>query len=153
MRQRTRTSDREAARQRLTAVFLGALDKYMPADPSQPVKDGKFWEWEELADEFDHAVTGAFLEELAGLSRAAALDDPGPCPFCGSDNTKWLNEEGKRERRSKHGEVVLPRQVARCRPCGRSFSPSGAKLGIGPGGGDDAAGGRAGEPGIGPASV
>lgn len=146
MTETTRMSEREAARRRLTAVFEKALDKYVPADGSQPVKDGKFWEWEEMADGFDREVTGAFLEELARLSSSAALAEPGPCPHCGSPNTKWLEEQGQRERRSKHGEVVLPRQVARCRPCGRTFSPSGAALGFGCGGDPDAQGGGAGGP-------
>jgi len=150
---RTRKSEREAARQRVIAVALGALDKYIPADPAQPCKDGKFWEWEEMADAFDREVTAAFIEELAGLSKGAKLHDPGSCPFCSSENTKWLDEEGKLERRSKHGTVVLPRQVARCRPCGRSFSPSGEKLGLGPQGACDAPGGRTRLPGVGPASV
>ena len=149
----TGKSDRESARQRVLAVARAALDRYIPADAKQPVKDGKFWEWEEMADAFDREVTAALLEELAGLSQGAALADPGPCPFCGSANTKWLDEQGKRERQSKHGTVVLPRQVARCRPCGRSFSPSRAKLGLGRGGGGDAAGGGAGVPGVGAASV
>ena len=150
---RTRKSAREAARERVMAVVCGALDKYIPADPDQPVKDGKFWEWEEMADAFDREVTAALIEELAGLSKGAKLADPGPCPFCSSENTKWLDEEGKRERQSKHGTVVLPRQVARCRPCGRSFSPSGAKLGLGSQGPCDAAGGGTHLPRIGPASV
>ena len=143
---RTRKSAREEARQRVMEVVGRALDKYIPADESQPVKDGKFWEWEELADLFDREVTATFLEELAGLSAVAALTDPGPCPFCHSENTKWLEEQGQRERRSKHGPVVVSRQMARCRPCGRTFSPSGATMGIGPAGGSDAAGGGAGKP-------
>ena len=153
MLDQTRMSSRESARERVLAVVRGALDKYIPADPNQPVKDGKFWEWEELADAFDREVTAAFIEELAGLSAGASLAKPCVCPFCGSANTKWLDDQAKRERQSKHGTVVLPRQVARCRPCGRTFSPSGGKLGLGSSGRRDTAGGRAGEPGIGPASV
>jgi hypothetical protein len=127
-------------------VLEKALDKYIPADEKQPMKDGKFWEWEDLADEFDREVTGAFLEELAACSATANLAEPGGCPHCGSFNTRWLQEEGQRERRSKHGPVVLPRQVARCRRCGRTFSPSGAAVGVGRAGGTDAACGGAGEP-------
>lgn len=149
----TGKSEREAARERVMAVVRGALDNYIPSDEGKPVKDGKFWEWEELADAFDREVTAAFIEELAGLSKGAELLEPGPCPFCGSENTKWLEEEGKRERRSKHGTVVLPRQVARCRPCGRTFSPSGTKMGLGPAGAVDTAGGGAGESGVGAAAV
>ena len=153
MLDRTRMSARETARARVMDVVRGALDKYIPADPNQPVKDGKFWEWEEMADVFDREVTAAFLEELAELSQGAQPLDPGPCPHCKSENTKWLDEQGKRERQSKHGNVVLPRQTARCRPCGRTFSPSGAALGSGSADASDAQGGGTGEPGIGPASI
>jgi hypothetical protein len=146
MAETTRMSKREQARERLMAVLEKALDKYIPADEKQPMKDGKFWEWEDLADEFDREVTGAFLEELAACSATANLAEPGGCPHCGSFNTRWLQEEGQRERRSKHGPVVLPRQVARCRRCGRTFSPSGAAVGVGRAGGTDAACGGAGEP-------
>lgn len=153
MAEATRMSRRQQARARLMAVLEEALDKYIPADESQPMKDGKFWEWEDLADDFDREVTGAFVEELAACSAGAALAEPGGCPHCGSFNTKWLAEEGQRERRSKHGPVVLPRQVARCRPCGRTFSPSGAALGVGCGGGIDATGGGAGNPGVGHGTI
>ena len=146
-------SSRQEARARLDAVFQKLRDKYIPADESQPVKDGKFWEWEEMADEFDREMTAAILEELAGQSAHAALAEPGPCPFCQSTNTKWLDDAGQQERRSKHGEVVLPRQVARCRPCGRSFSPSGATVASGPRRASDAAGGRTGVPRDGGAAV
>ena len=134
-------STRQEARERLDGVYQRLRDKYLPADESQPVKDGQFWEWEEMADEFDRQMTAAFLEELVGLSKHAVLAEPGPCPFCQSTNTKWLDDQGQQERRSKHGEVVLPRQVARCRPCGRSFSPSGAALASGCQRASDAAGG------------
>ncbi len=146
-------SSRQEARGRMDAAYFKMRDKMLPADESQPVKDGLFWEWEEMADEFDREVTGTFLQELAGTSAQAALVEPGPCPFCQSPNTKWLEEEGQQERQSKHGVVVLPRQVARCRPCGRSFSPSGTAVASGRADARDAAGGGAGEPGGGGASV
>ena len=146
-------SKRQEARERVDGVYEKLRDKYFPADESQPVKDGKFWEWEAIADDFDREMTAAILEELARLSEHAALAEPGRCPFCRSANTKWLAEEGQQERRSKHGAVVLPRQVARCRSCGRSFSPSGAAVAVGAGGASDAAGGRAGVPGDGGPAV
>ena len=144
---------RQEARERLDAVYFKLRDRYLPADESQPMPAGTFWEWEQQAEELDRGVTGTFLEVLAGSSSQASLAEPGPCPFCGSANTKWLEEEGQRERRSKHGLVVLPRQVARCRPCGRSFSPSGAALGSGPRGGSDAPGGGTDQSGGGVAAV
>ena len=153
MSQATRMSRRQQARERLMAVLEKALDRYIPADESRPMKDGKFWEWEDMADEFDREVTGAFLEELAACSAIAEMAEPGGCPHCGSSNTKWLEEQGQRERRSKHGTVVLPRQVARCRCCGRTFSPSGAALGAGCPSRADAASSGAGEPGGGEPAV
>jgi hypothetical protein len=151
MRDGTRMSRREAARGRVLEVVGKALDRHIPLDESKPVRDETFWGWEELGDEFDREVTAAFMEELAGLSAGAALGEPGCCPFCTSGNTKWLNEQGQRERQSKHGPVVLPRQVARCRSCGRSLSPSGAAVVAGPAGGPDAGG--AGGPGVGGAAL
>jgi hypothetical protein len=146
-------SKRQEARERLDRKYAALREKYFPSDEGQPVADGEFWEWERIADAFDREMTAAVLEELANLSPVAALPEPGPCPHCGSGNTKWLQEWGQQERRSKHGVVVLPRQVARCRSCDRSFSPSGAKVGSGPGGASDAAGGGAGEPGGGPVTL
>lgn len=145
-------SSRQEARERLDGVFQKLRDKYIPADESAPMKDGEFWEWEEMAAAFDREMTGAILEELAGLSAHASLAEPGLCPFCQNANTKWLEDQGQQERRSQHGAVVLPRQVARCRSCGRSFSPSGTTVAFGFPRASDAAGGRTGEPrGGGPA--
>jgi len=59
-------SSRQEARARLDAAYFKMRDRMLPADESQPVKDGLFWEWEEMADEFDREVTGRLLEELAG---------------------------------------------------------------------------------------
>ena len=146
-------SQRQESRERLDRVYEQLREKYLPADENQPVKDGKFWEWEDLADAFDREMTAAFLEELAHQSAHAHVEEPGACPFCGSANTKWLEEEGQYERQSKHGKVVLPRQVARCRPCGRTFSPSGAAVAVGAGGASHAAGRRTGVPGDGGAAV
>lgn len=117
---------RQEVRDRILAVMRGALDKYVPLDPNKPIKDGLFYEWEELADEFDREVTGAFVESLCDLSEHAALAHPGACPYCHSGQVRWLRADGQQERRSNHGLVVLPRQTAQCRSCGRSFSPSRA---------------------------
>lgn len=121
---------REEAREHVLEMVRQVLDKHIPEDPSKPVKDGKFWEWEEMADAFDREVTGSFIEALSQLSGQAQVDHPGACPFCGCKRVRWLEEKTQRERQSQHGEVVVPRQVARCRSCGRSFSPSGAGVGV-----------------------
>lgn len=137
---------RQEARERVLATVKKLLDRHIPEDERLPVKDGAFWEWEEMADEFDREATAIFVEALAELSRQAKLEHPGPCPFCQSGQVRWLDKSKQQERQSKHGVVVLPRQVARCRSCGRSFSPSGAALGAGLQGGSDPAGGRACQP-------
>jgi len=131
---------RQEARERVLATFKKMLDKHIPEDEKMPVKDGKFWEWEDMADEFDREVTGAFIESLAALSGEAKVDHPGTCPFCGCKRVRWLEKSKQQERQSKHGVVVLPRQVARCRSCGRSFSPSGGGMGSGRADASDAAG-------------
>lgn len=146
-------SKREAARGRIMAVVQAALDRHIPLDTRRGVKDGTFWEWEDLADAFDREVTPVFLEELAKLSGQADLAVPGPCPFCESSNTKWLNDQAQRERRSKHGVVVVPRQNARCRSCGRSFSPAGDRLGLGSARATDPAGPGPHQPGGGPGAL
>ena len=137
---------RQEARNHVISTVKSLLDRMIPEDENQPVKDGVFWEWEEMADEFDRTATASVMEALAGLSSQAKLDHPGSCPACGCVRTRWLDQEKQQERRSKHGGVVMPRQVARCRSCGRSFSPSGARLESGSSGRLDAAGGREGKP-------
>lgn len=138
---------RQEAREHVMKRMKEWMDRRMPEDASKSMKDGVFQEWEDLADEFDREVTAAMMEAMAGLSQQARLEEPGKCPSCGSGNVRWLDEDKQQERQSKHGVVVLPRQVARCRSCGRSFSPSGATLGSGPAGASDAAGGGEGMPG------
>ena len=144
---------RQEARDHVLSRVKGLLDRMIPEDESQPVKDGVFWEWEEMADEFDRESTASLMEALAGLSGQAKLNHPGACPACGCLRTRWLDQEKQQERQSKHGVVVLPRQVARCRSCGRSFSPSGAALAAGSPGGPDAAGGGARKSGSGAVAI
>ena len=140
----SRTLTPQEAREELDRCYFQLREKYVPAE-APPAKDGEFAEWEQKVDEFQRELMPKLLEILACLSPSASLEEPGHCPHCGSGNTKWLEETRQRERQSKHGKVVLPRQVARCRSCDRSFSPSGVLLGSGSQGGPDPAGGGAGE--------
>jgi len=117
----------QEARAELDRCYFQLREKYVPSEAA-PAPDGDFAQWEQKVDEFGRELLPRLLEVLACLSPQAALAEPGICPACGSRNTKWLDAAGQQERRSKHGVVVLPRQVARCRSCGRSFSPSGACL-------------------------
>jgi hypothetical protein len=141
------TMTRQEAREHVLSRMKAILDRMMPADAGMPVKDGVFREWEDMADEFDRETTAALMEALAGLSEKAKLDQPGVCPACASANVRWLDPDKQQERQSKHGVVVLPRQVARCRSCGRSFSPSGTAVATGPARASHAAGGGEGVPG------
>jgi hypothetical protein len=140
---------RQEARDHVLTKVKKLLDQMIPEDESQPVKDGVFWEWEEMADAFDREATASLVEALAGLSAKAKLEQPGACPACGSARVRWLDASKQQERQSKHGVVVVPRQVAQCRSCGRSFSPSGGTLETRSQGASDAAGGGTGEPGSG----
>src|ERR1035437_3184057 len=92
------------------SFIIGGGASFFRRAPPRRGRRGKFWEWEDQADALDRELTGGFLEILGQLSGQAKLEDPGACPFCGSKRVRWLDVEGQRERRSKHGEVVLPRQ-------------------------------------------
>ena len=135
---------RGEARARMREIFEATLERHIPSDPEQAVRGDKFREWEAQADVVCREVGGAFLETLAQLHGQARVDTPGACPHCGSDSTRFLDVEGQQERQSNHGPVVLPRQRARCRSCGRSFSPAGAGVGFGCVPAPDAPSGRAG---------
>jgi len=128
-------TNREQARARLHKVFEGLLDRYVPADESVPMRGCTFREWEDQADEFDQQMTGALLEALAGLDDAAEVEEAGRCPHCSSDRVYLAKDSRQVEVQTKHGLVVLQRQTCRCRACNRSFSPSGAIMGIANGSG------------------
>jgi hypothetical protein len=64
----------------------------------------------------------------------------GTCPFCGSGSIYLEKQETQPRIHSPDGPVEIPLQQARCRRCGGSFSPSGARLGSAPGSAVDAAG-------------
>ena len=142
-------SNRQEVRERLMQLFVSAMDRAIPADESVPLKGETFRDFEDQAEEVRKAILPAFVEARAALESQACVDDPGCCPFCGSDNVRLLPDKRKVELTSPHGPVVLELQTARCRPCGRTFSPSGTQLGLASRGGVDPSGGRAGGPGIG----
>ena len=117
-------TDRQKARERLSQVFQSILDKMIPADEAVALAGSKFVEWEDLGDEVDRTLVPVFLEERAALEGNAVVDHPGSCPHCGSARVYLRQETRRGEIRSPHGMVVVPKQKARCRACGRSFSPS-----------------------------
>ncbi len=119
---------RQAARDRVRAIFEKQLDQVIPLDESTPLQGRTFREWEDQADAFDQTVTSTLLEERAALEESAAVEQEslGYCPHCGSDRLYLRSETHNESRQTPHGEVVLTHQRVRCRSCGRTFSPSGA---------------------------
>ena len=146
-------SSRQEVREQLLHLFSSALDRAIPADESVPLKGETFRDFEDEAEKIRKAILPAIVEARVALEPEARVEVPGCCPFCGSDNVRLLPDQRKVELTSPHGPVVLELQTARCRPCGRTFSPSGTQLGSAGGGGVDPAGGRTGGPGIGHAGV
>jgi hypothetical protein len=123
-------TDRQSSRARLRGILETLLDRHIPSDESKPMRGQTFREFEDQADEFDRALTAAFLEELAALSVAAQTRESGCCPHCGGDRVYLVKNSGhKTELQSKHGVIVLAQQQCRCRSCDRTFSPSGPRLG------------------------
>ena len=118
---------REAARQRMRAVFEAALEQVIPADEGRPLWGRTFGEWEDQADVFDQTVTTTLLEERAALKDSARSEReaPGHCPRCGSPRLYLQRgEPTNKTMQTPHGPVELGHQGMRCRACGRSFSPS-----------------------------
>lgn len=117
------TSRREA-RERVMKAFCGALDRMIPPDESVPLRGGTFLDFENQVEEVGRVVLPTLLEERAALEPNAVVEHPGSCPHCGSARVYLRKETRQGEIRSPHGMVVVRKQEARCRACGRSFSPS-----------------------------
>lgn len=117
---------RQAARERILRTFQASLDRAIPADESQPLKGSLFVDFEDQVEAIGRDVLPVILEERAALSDAARVSSPGPCPHCGSPRVYLKPAETQPELQSPHGPVAIPKQHARCRACGESFSPSGA---------------------------
>ena len=146
-------STRQEARARIVAAFAAQLDRVIPADETIPLKGATFADFEDQVETLAQAALPVALEERAALMENAQVERPGRCPHCGSDGVYLEKEETQPPVQSRHGRVVVPKQHARCRACGGSFSPSGAGLGLAGGGSADAAGGPAGGAGGGVAGV
>jgi len=144
---------REESRQRLLALFQASLDRIIPADESVPLRGQSFRDFEDQAEELRQAILPSLLEERAGLEKTALVESPGLCPLCSSDQVSLTQKIEQREIISPHGAVVLTHQRARCRSCGRSFSPAGQDVVSSGGGKADSACGRAGGPRDGGAEV
>lgn len=117
---------RQEARARIMAAVTAELDRMIPLDEDAPLKGALFGDFEDQAEELARGVLPVVLEERAALEPNAAVTSAGRCPHCGSDRTYLEKQVTQPEILSPHGPVVLPRQHARCRACGGSFSPSGS---------------------------
>ncbi len=146
-------TSRKDSRQRLLKLFQQSLDRIIPEEESAPLRGQTFRDFEDQAEELRRTILPALLEERAGLEPTARVEAGGPCPFCGSERVSLGTEVEQREVTSPHGAVVLTHQRARCRSCGRSFSPAGANAGAASGSQAHAACGRAGGAGDGGAEV
>jgi hypothetical protein len=134
---------RQAARERILKTFQAALDQMIPVEESRPLRGSRFIDFEDQVEALSRQVLPVVLKERAALESSAKVDLPGPCPHCGSPRVYLKREETQSELHSPHGPVVIPKQHARCRACGKTFSPAGARMGPADGSSADAARGPA----------
>jgi hypothetical protein len=146
-------TSRKESRQRLLTLFKESLDRIIPEEESAPLRGQTFRDFEDQAEELRRTMLPAVLEERAGLEPTALVEEAGVCPFCASERVLLETQAEQREVISPHGAVVLTHQRARCRSCGRSFSPAGAGVGPAGGGQTHTTGGRARGAGDGGAEV
>lgn len=117
---------RQAARARIMAAVNAELDRMIPVDEEAPLKGALFVDFEYQVEALARGMLPVVLEERAALEATAEVTVAGRCPHCGSDRTYLEKQVTQPEILSLHGPMVLPRQHARCRACGGSFSPSGS---------------------------
>jgi hypothetical protein len=115
---------RQDARERLRKVFEEALDHLIPPDESVPLKGTRFADFEDQVEALGREMLPVALEERAALEGNAEVSHPGCCPCCGSARVYLKKEVTQPELLSPQGKVVVRKQHARCRACGRTFSPS-----------------------------
>jgi len=117
---------RQEARARILATLETQLDRMIPLDEEVPLKGATFADFEDQVEALARTTLPVVLEERAALDSNAEAISPGRCPSCGSARVYLKKEASSSEVWSPHGRVVLPKQHARCRACGESFSPSGS---------------------------
>jgi alkylhydroperoxidase family enzyme len=117
---------RQEARARIMAAVNAELDRMIPLDEEAPLKGALFVDFEDQVEALARGMLPVVLEERAALEATAEVTVAGRCPHCGSDRTYLEKQVTQPEILSLHGPMVLPRQHARCRACGGSFSPSGS---------------------------
>jgi ribosomal protein S14 len=117
---------RQEARARIMAAVTAELDRMIPLDEEAPLKGAMFGDFEDQVEVLARGMLPVVLEERAALEPNAEVTVAGRCPHCGSGRTYLEKQVTQPEILSLHGPVVVPRQHARCRACGGSFSPSGS---------------------------
>jgi hypothetical protein len=117
---------RQEARARILAAVSAQLDRMIPPDEGVALKGATFADFEDQVEELARGALPVVLEERAALEPNAVVPVAGRCPHCGSERTYLEKQVTQPEMLSLHGLVVLPKQHARCRACGGSFSPSGS---------------------------
>ena len=117
---------RQEARARILAAVSAQLDRMIPPNEGVALKGATFADFEHQVEELARGVLPVVLEERAALEPNAVVPAAGRCPHCGSERTYLEKQVTQPEILSLHGLVVLPKQHARCRACGGSFSPSGS---------------------------
>ena len=132
---------RKAARERLLKLFEESLARIIPPEEAKPLRGQTFRDFEDQVEAVGQALLPAILEERSALEPTATVEDGGHCPHCQSDRVYLEKESRKTEIISPHGPVIVVLQRARCRCCGRSFSPSRADVGPAGRGAADAPGG------------
>ena len=121
---------RAAARAKILAAFAAQVDRIIPADEAVPLKGATFADFEDQVETLARAALPVALQERAALAPEAEVATPGRCPHCRAAAVYLEKGATQPAVHSRHGAVVVPRQHARCRTCGGSFSPSGAGLGV-----------------------
>lgn len=121
------TTDRQAARERLVALALQEIDRLIPLDEKVPLRGQYMADFEDQGDELDRALVTAFLRERIALSGSSEAEVAGRCPHCHSDRVYLERDASVKQVLTPHGSVPLKKQHARCRACGRAFSPSGSR--------------------------
>ena len=144
---------RKEARERLLKLFEASLDRIIPPEDGTPLKGQTFRDFEDQAEAVRKTILPAIVEERVALEPTAKVDCAGHCPHCGSDRVYLVKESRKTEVIGPHGPVPVELQMARCRCCDRSFSPSRAVIGPAGGSPTDPASGRATGTGSGDSTV
>ena len=116
---------RKDARDRLLKLFKDSLDRIIPPEEASLLKGQTFRDFEDQVEAVRKTILPAILEERAALEPTAAVDDAGHCPHCRSDRVYLEKQSRKAEVIGPHGPVIVELPRARCRCCGRSFSPFG----------------------------